>query len=826
MKRPLLIISISYIIGILIGVYLKQSIPLLIIISTIITLSLMFKIKKDRKILIYIIIILICIIVASYKTICLNEKYNNIYNKLDEQTIKIVGTVCGQIAESDYYYSVNVNNIKQLKDGKIVDEQLYKGIKLILYIKKNNNKDLSKILEYGNQLLIYGTYSEPEGARNYKGFSYKEYLKTKGISGSITVEEEKNIKIIEKNKINPISTAINKISIKFKNNLNAILSEKQAGLCIGILLGDSSNIDENIKNNFKNSNLSHMLAVSGTHVSYLIVALSLILNKKMLGNRGTKYANIIILIMFMIITNMSPSVLRAGISAILCIIATLFHRQADTYSSIGFSILFIHFLNPFSIFNIGMQLSYAGTIGIIMFNTPINEKIKNIIKEKQEKLIKDETTFFIKIYKKLKKYLIDSLSVTLSANILLIPLTIYNFNSIPLNFILSNVIAGPVLGLVIILGIITLFCSCISLEFTKIIVFPLKLSLNLIIKIILFISKLFLKNIIVITPPVISIMIFYIIIFLIFTKKEKTKRIFFAVVKKYGAKLIAFITMIIIISISTMNFLLKDNSLKIYFIDVGQGDSSLIETSSGKTILIDGGGNENPEKYDIGEKVLVPYLLDRSISKIDYVMISHFDSDHVGGLLTVMENLHVKEAIISKQKEDSQNYQKFLKIAKEKEIKVRVVCKGDRIKIDNETYLEILWPQEKQIEDNPLNNNSIVAKLVYKDFSILFTGDIEEIAEKEILKIYNNSSKLKSNIIKVAHHGSKSSSIEEFLNAVSPEIALIGVGEDNKFGHPNEQVIERLKKLNCKIYRTDINGEIDINIKEKKKTVKVLYNNK
>lgn len=194
MKRPLLIISISYIIGILIGVYLKQSIPLLIIISTIITLSLMFKIKKDRKILIYIIIILICIISASYKTICLNEKYNNIYNKLDEQAIKIVGTVCGQIAESDYYYSVNVNNIKQLKDGKIVDKQLYKGIKLILYIKKNNNKDLSKILEYGNELLIYGTYSEPEDARNYKGFSYKEYLKLKEFQGQLQLRKKRTLK--------------------------------------------------------------------------------------------------------------------------------------------------------------------------------------------------------------------------------------------------------------------------------------------------------------------------------------------------------------------------------------------------------------------------------------------------------------------------------------------------------------------------------------------------------------------------------------------------------------------------------------------------------
>ena len=183
-----------------------------------------------------------------------------------------------------------------------------------------------------------------------------------------------------------------------------------------------------------------------------------------------------------------------------------------------------------------------------------------------------------------------------------------------------------------------------------------------------------------------------------------------------------------------------------------------------------------------------------------------------------MQEIKVENIIISKQFEASENYQKFLKIAKEKKIKVKVVHAGERIRIEKNLYIDILWPDSSNpINDNILNNNALVCKLSYISFSILFTGDIEEIAEKMILEKYkNNLELLKVDVLKVAHHGSATSSIEEFLNVVRPEIALIGVGEDNSFGHPSDNVLERLKSFNCKIYRTDKNGEISINVKANK----------
>ena len=215
----------------------------------------------------------------------------------------------------------------------------------------------------------------------------------------------------------------------------------------------------------------------------------------------------------------------------------------------------------------------------------------------------------------------------------------------------------------------------------------------------------------------------------------------------------------------------------------------------GKKILIDGGGNRDLKGFDVGENVLLPYLLDRGIFTIDYLLISHFDSDHCNGLIAVLEKLNVGVVIFSKQTEISKEYENILEIIKRKNIPIKVVEKGDRIILDKYTYLDILYPDFK-ISEKDLNNNSIVAKLSYGKFSMLFTGDVEKEAEKYLVGLdFHARQNLQSTILKIPHHGSKSSSTEEFLNMVKPRVALIGVGKDNTFGHPVPEVINRLENL-------------------------------
>lgn len=177
-----------------------------------------------------------------------------------------------------------------------------------------------------------------------------------------------------------------------------------------------------------------------------------------------------------------------------------------------------------------------------------------------------------------------------------------------------------------------------------------------------------------------------------------------------------------------------------------------------------------------------------------------------------MQEIKVNNIIIGKQYKSSENYEEFIRIVKEKKINVKIVEGGEKVSIEDNLYFDIIWPfSDNMISDNSINNNSLVCKLNYKNYSMLFTGDIEAIAEKAILKKYSKSLNiLKSDILKVAHHGSKTSSITEFIEKIKPKYAIIGVGEDNKFGHPSDSTIQNLEKANIRIYRTDKMGEIEM----------------
>lgn len=193
-----------------------------------------------------------------------------------------------------------------------------------------------------------------------------------------------------------------------------------------------------------------------------------------------------------------------------------------------------------------------------------------------------------------------------------------------------------------------------------------------------------------------------------------------------------------------------------------------------------------------------------------------------------MQKIKVKNIIIGKQFKNWPNYKEVKKIAKEQKINLSVVEAGKRINIEKDIYFDILWPNSNNIiSENNINNNSLVCKMIYKNFSILFTGDIEQIAEKNILEQYKCTNTLKSTILKVAHHGSKTSSTQEFIELVKSKISLIGVGKNNTFGHPNEAIIERLKNIGNKIYRTDNCGEISIYVDRKGKIkIRKQINNK
>ena len=722
-KRLICIASIGYILGIILRLYFS-SITFFIALVFIILL-----IKKDKKIIILLLFVILSFI---YVDILENE-----YNRIENKQIEEKAVIISDIQEKEYKY---IYEAKFLKNNK----------KILISIKKSQQIDK---INYGDLIYLEGKLEIPKIATNYKGFDYRQYLKTKKIQGIVIADNVKILKAKYKNNL------IYQMQKKIKAIIKEKLPSETGDLLLAILLGDKKDLSEQIQINFKNSNLSHMLAVSGAHVSYIIIGLTYITQNSIMGKRKARVFCIFFLIIFMAITNFTPSVTRACIMAILTLVSEILYKKADIYTNISISALIILLYNPYSLLDLGFKLSFGGTIGIVIF--------MRFIKKKQEE-------------PKLLNYIKQMALVSICANIIIIPIIMNNFNTVSLTFLVSNILASPILAIIVIVGFSIIIISIISHSLSNILVFWLNPILNLLIKISSFCSKLPFAKILVVTPYIFNIIFYYTIILYLVNYNELKQFI-----KKETVILLS-----IILILSNFIFYILPQDLKIYFIDVGQGDSTLIVTPSKKTILIDGGGSES---FDVGEKVLLPYLLDRRIRKIDYIMISHFDTDHCKGIFTVIENLKVKNIIISKQAEKSENYKKFKEIVANKKINIILVKAGDKIKIDKYIYFKILFPTEKLIMQNPLNNNSIVSQLNYKSFKMLFTGDIEEIAEKEILNLQKD--KLKSTILKVAHHGSNTSSTQEFINSVKPELALIGVGKNNTFGHPSECVVEKLRDL-------------------------------
>ena len=263
-------------------------------------------------------------------------------------------------------------------------------------------------------------------------------------------------------------------------------------------------------------------------------------------------------------------------------------------------------------------------------------------------------------------------------------------------------------------------------------------------------------------------------------------------------KLSIFVFTLVFLLIFSLNV---SADLIVHFIDVGQGDAILLQHQEGDTVLIDGG-----DRFASIEEKLISYLTEAGVERFDAIIATHPHADHIGGLPAVMENFPVDAIYDSGRVHTSQTYENYLMLIDEKDIPFKTPRRGDKIELDNLTF-DIVHPGEN-VEEYSLNDASITAHLQYGQISFIFTGDIEESAEREIVE---TGIDIKSTVLKVAHHGSRTSTNDYFLEAVNPEVAIIQVGEDNRFGHPAPEVINRLQENNIDIYRNDLNGDIVIN---------------
>lgn len=625
-KRPVLIAIIGYIIGIIMGLYFNFSIALFYIpIIVIYFFKKTLKIsKKEFKLislkryfryvkLIFnfkvIIILIIFSIISNFIVIFQNKKYKSLYT--NNQLISGEAVVIGEKQEKEY------NNIYKIKYNKTY-----------VYLKIDKKSTIE--LNYGDKIKFSGSFIEPKENKNTGGFNYKNYLKTLKIYGTIKVNK---IEILEKEKQNFILKYAHLISKKIKEKVNLNLDKEKADILIGILIGDTEEIEEELKENFRISNISHVLAVSGMHVTYIIIGINLLFKTK-LGKRKLNFIIIIVLIFYMFITGFSASIVRAAIMAILIIGSKIMYRKNDVWNSIAISLFCILIYNPFLITSMGLQFSYLGTIGIIVFYKNVYvvlENIKITSKKLKYQINKKDT----KAIEKIK----NILAVTISAQLAIMPIMIYHTNLFSIYFFITNLLVSIIIGPIIILGIIAVIMSFIINPCAKVIFTIIKLLVDILI-FISKISQLPFAKLYIPTPKIWQICLFYCIIIisklvhnLYYQKKLNATQIRMRnliALFKYKMYLNKKRSVMALVLLGVIILLVEfyPKNLKVNFIDVGQGDATFIVTPYNNTILIDGGGSES-KNYNIGKNTVLPYILDKGYTKIDYIIISHFDQDHV-----------------------------------------------------------------------------------------------------------------------------------------------------------------------------------------------------
>lgn len=553
-----------------------------------------------------IILLTVTFIIGNIYILYLENSYHQVYQNLQE--VKVIGTVISDKREKQYSDTYLVK-VETINEKKIYDKNFWVSI---------GDKNVSIV--YGDKIYLEGEYIKPNKQRNYKGFDESTYLKS--IKNYGTIRQSGKLKILKQNNLNIVLLSSHYIKNRIIENVNTIFPEETKGIFLGILLGYTELLAEEVKQDFSNSSLSHLLAVSGMHVTYIVLGVTFLLQKIKISKKTRKILTCLFLIFYLYLTNFTASVTRAVTMNIISIMQFNFYRRQDTPTTISISLLLILINNPYSILNIGFLLSYAGTIGIIVLVDKIKNSLNNIEETKTKKII---------------KYFRNMGLVTISAQIMILPITIYYFNTISFTFLLSNLVAGILIGPITILGLIIILISFINIPIVSIIGKVYNILLISLLNTTNFISKIPLSKFYVKTPSILMCITYYVIVvisMLIINIHQSPRKYLRSKVKKAINKIkIAFLnnkkqifitTLFVLIIIVISNQIPKN--LKIYFVDVGQGDCSLIVTPSNKKILIDSGGSES---YDVGENILLPYLLDRGITKLDYAFVSHCDTDHV-----------------------------------------------------------------------------------------------------------------------------------------------------------------------------------------------------
>lgn len=777
--HPIIIFTIAFIIGILLQPVFKVSILMLLILTLILfalLLSSRFggffnKIKLILSVLSLILISSLGNLTSRFNQMQFNPEVSSLYKEKDVAVSGTINTI-ELIRKNEILFHLDAKNFIA-KNLNINDD-----ISFLCKLRgsKKGRNEFYNTMKPGFVIEVRGTYTKGKGRRNPGEFDYNSYLKSKGITGLLTIKKFSDIKIVvdEPNFLNNSIFQIRKI---INEQIISLHSNKTASLLRGLLLADRREIDQETKTQFINSGVVHVLAVSGLHVGFIAFIFIIMFGRFNIYFRSV--STMVGLLGFMLLTGIPPSVFRATVMALVIIIAFSTNRTTNIFNSLAIAALIILVLNPNEIYSPGFQLSFSAVLSIGVIYPLISNAINKL-----------------RIKSKLIRYILLFSAVSFAAQIGTLPFTLLYFGKLSVIALFANLIVIPTIGIIISLSVVTLITQAVFPSLAIYYAATNDAITNLLLAFINFTGQLGYSHIKIHGYSIYDTFIFYLflIFVLYFIGKVKSKLAFSIV--------ITFVILnIYLLSSLDDKKLLPDHVFSILMIDVGQGDAILIKFPNNTIALIDAG--QATFYFDYGERVILPLLDYLDIDKIDYGFVSHLDLDHYGGFVSLIQNGKIKKiykpAIDTSLSKDV----KFEKFLKKQKVPINYYD-YQSLKIGNCRLFILTDKDETEFYNLSSNNNSGVLKLVYGNKSFLFTGDVEKRAEKILINDFETF--LDIDVLKVAHHGSKTSTTDEFLKYTSPQYALISAGIKNKFGHPAENVILKFHKNSVNILRTDESG--------------------
>ncbi|MEW9123352.1 MAG: DNA internalization-related competence protein ComEC/Rec2 [Thermotaleaceae bacterium] len=683
----------------------------------------------------------------------------------ENQNITMIGDVIARTEGEKTQYTILAHEIIFQKKRAAVKE------KVLLQLQNSGDKPN---IEVGQRIYAEGLLIAPDKSRNPNTFDYNMYLKAKNIHRVMYIKPHQ-ITLAGKGNISFLISATETIKNTIERKIRALFPGVEGNVLLAVLLGEKGSVDDNQMIKFRGIGIAHVFAVSGLHVGIIYLGLERLLLK--INFKMRLGAVVLILWIYAGVTGFSSSVMRAALLLTLMVFAPLLNRRYDSLSAIAVAAFLFLLPNPLLLLNVGFQLSFSAALSIALLYKPIKAKLVA-----------------------LPPYVAQLMAASLAAQLGTVPIIAYHFNIFSPIALLINVPIVFLIGYIVPLGFIAVFSSYFSVTVAKLFARMIYILLLGVDFLSIWAYDLPYSNIKVISPSLFMIFIYYIFLGILIQKKEWHIK-----ATKVKKEKILMVLAAIGISVYFMHnvFFYKH---EIIFLDVGQGDCTLIKTPERKTILIDGGNRSSDNNGK--NSTLVSFLLKNRIGKIDVMILSHPHGDHMGGLMEVAENLVVENLFVSMDAEKREEWGSMEKICANKRIPVFQVTKGDRIEVGKEVIIYILSPDKELIKGSrdDANNNSLVLLVAYLKRKILFTGDIEKEAEEQLVREY---SPMDIDLLKIAHHGSRFSTTEEFLDVFLPKIAVIQVGRNN-FGHPHQQVLDKLSHRNISVYRNDRNGAVRI----------------